>query len=134
MTTMITTLLRAMTFTLALVWLGAAACLAAEERSLRSPSGGEIRAVIIGIDAYQRVRPLNGAVADARDIEGALRRSGAQDVTALVDDKVTRSAVMSAVDGLIARSGPNDLVILSIAGHGAQEPERVKGTHPDGLE
>src|SRR5215475_8628006 len=131
MTTMITTLLRGMTLTLALVWLGAAASLAAEERSLRSPSGGEIRAIIVGIDAYQHVRQLNGAVADARDIEGALRRSGARDVTALVDGQVTRAAVMSAIDGVIARSGPRDLVILSIAGHGAQEPERVKGTHPD---
>lgn len=121
----------ALALTLVPAWLGS--CFA-EDRSLRSPSGGEIRAIIVGIDAYQHVRPLNGAVADARDIEGALRRSGAQDVTALVDSQVTRAAVMSAIDGLVARSGPRDLVILAIAGHGAQEPERVKGTHPDGLE
>jgi hypothetical protein len=118
---------------LSLSLLSAAACLA-QEHSLRSPGGGEVRALIIGIDAYRHVRPLNGAVADARDIEGALRRSGAQDVTALLDDQVTRAAVMSAIDGLIARSGPRDLVVLTLAGHGAQEPERVKGTHPDGLE
>ena len=31
--------------------------------------GGEVRGLIIGIDAYQHYRPLKGAVADARDIE-----------------------------------------------------------------
>ena len=118
---------------LSLGLLSAASCLA-EERALRSPGGGEVRALVIGIDAYRHVRPLNGAVADARDIEGALRQSGAQDVTALTDDQVTRAAVMKAIDGLVARSGPHDLVILTLAGHGSQEPERVKGTHPDGLE
>jgi hypothetical protein len=107
---------------------------AAEVHSLRSASGGEVRALIIGIDAYHHVRPLKGAVADARDIEGALRNSGARDVTALIDDAASRGAIMRAVDDLIARSGPRDLVIFSLAGHGSQEAERVAGSHPDGTE
>ncbi len=107
---------------------------AAEDRALRSPAGGEVRALVIGIDAYRHVRRLEGAAADARDIEGALRGAGAHDVTALIDDQVSRAAVLAAVQALIARSGPRDLVILSLAGHGAQEPERVVGSHPDGLE
>ena len=37
--------------------------------SLRSADGGSVRALIIGIDAYRHVKPLKGAVADARDIE-----------------------------------------------------------------
>lgn len=118
---------------LALGLLGAAAP-AADEHELRSPSGGEVRALVIGIDAYSHVRQLQGATADARDIEGALRASGARDVTALIDGEASRAAVLSALDGLIARTGPRDLVILSLAGHGAQEPERVAGSHPDGLE
>ena len=32
------------------------------------------------------------------------------------------------------RTRPNDLVFLSIAGHGTQEPERIKGSEPDGME
>jgi hypothetical protein len=101
---------------------------------LRSPSGGAVRALVIGIDAYRHVRPLKGAVADAVDIEDALRRTGVQDVTALIDAMADRSSVLSAINSLIARTGPRDLVILSLAGHGAQEPERVKGTQPDGVE
>jgi hypothetical protein len=101
---------------------------------LRSPNGGEVRALVIGIDAYRHVRPLKGAVADALDIQGSLRRTGVQDVTALIDDTADRSSVLSAMNRLIARTGPRDLVILSLAGHGAQEPERVRGTQPDGVE
>jgi hypothetical protein len=110
------------------------AALCDEGLQLRSPNGGVVRAVVIGIDAYRHVRPLKGAVADALDIEDALRKTGVQDVTALIDAMADRSSVVSAINNLIARSGPRDLVILSLAGHGAQEPERVKGSQPDGVE
>ena len=101
---------------------------------LRSPYGGEIRALVIGIDAYRHVRPLKGAVADARDIETSLRKSGVEDVTVLIDAKADRSSIVLSINHLLERTGPRDLVILSLAGHGAQEPERVKGTQPDGVE
>jgi Caspase domain len=110
------------------------AALCDQDVQLRSPNGGVVRALVVGIDAYRHVRPLKGAVADALDIESALRRTGVQDVTALIDAMADRSSVVSAINGLIARSGPRDLVVLSLAGHGAQEPERVRGTQPDGVE
>lgn len=101
---------------------------------LRSPYGGEVRALVIGIDAYRHVRPLKGAAADARDIESSLRRSGVEDVTALIDAKADRSSILSSINRLLERSSSRDLIILTIAGHGAQEPERVRGTQPDGVE
>jgi hypothetical protein len=114
--------------------LTVAAALSDESGVLRSPDGAEVRALVIGIDAYRHVRALKGAVADARDIEGALRRTGVHDVTALIDGQADRSSILSAIDRLTARTGPRDLVVLSLAGHGAQEPERVKGSQPDGVE
>lgn len=101
---------------------------------LRSADGGEVRALIIGIDAYRYYRPLKGAVADAQDIESALRRTGTRDITTLVNEKADRDSVLKAIDALVARTRPTDLVILSIAGHGTQEPEQVRGTEPDGME
>jgi hypothetical protein len=101
---------------------------------LRSPEGGEVRALVIGIDAYRNVRPLKGAVADARDIESALRRMGTRDVTALIDAQADRVSILRAIGELVQRTNSGDTVVLSIAGHGAQEPERVKGSHPDGME
>jgi hypothetical protein len=93
-----------------------------------------VRALVIGIDAYQFEPPLKGAVADALDIESTLRRSGVADVTALLDAASDRATVMGSLDGLLARSRPGDLVILSIAGHGVQEPEHFKGSQPDGMD
>jgi hypothetical protein len=110
------------------------AALGDQSRLLRSPDGGEVRGLIVGIDAYRNVRALKGAVADAQDIEEALRRTGVKDVTALIDAGANRAAILAAINRLIARTGPHDLVILSLAGHGAQEPERVRGSQPDGVE
>ncbi len=42
---------------------------AADNPVLQAGGGGEVRGLIIGIDAYQYYKPLKGAVADARDIE-----------------------------------------------------------------
>ena len=101
---------------------------------MRSPYGGEVRALVIGIDTYRHVKPLKGAVADARDIEDALRKTGVQDVTFLINANADRSTILSSFNNLIERTGPSDLVIITLAGHGAQEPERVRGTQPDGIE
>lgn len=91
---------------------------------LQSPNGGEIRALVIGIDAYQHVRELKGATADAQDISTSLKTAGVHDVTTLLDDAADRNAVLSAIYGLLQRTGPRDLVMITLAGHGAQEPEQ----------
>jgi hypothetical protein len=101
---------------------------------LKNPDGGTIRALVIGIDAYQHVRALKGSVADARDIEGALRSMGTADVVTLIDAQATRANVLKSISDLVQRTNPNDEIILSIAGHGAQEPETIKGSEPDGMQ
>jgi Caspase domain len=101
---------------------------------LLNPDGGEVRGLIIGIDAYEHVRQLKGAVADARDLEKSLRSMGIADITTLIDAGASRDGVIQAITNLVQRTGPNDLIVLSIAGHGAQEPETIKGSEPDGIE
>lgn len=101
---------------------------------LKNPDGAAIRALVIGIDAYQHVRPLKGSVADARDIEGALRSMGTTDVVTLIDGQADRTNVLQSISALVQRTNPNDQIILSIAGHGAQEPETIKGSEPDGMQ
>ena len=101
---------------------------------LQNPDGGAVRGLIIGIDAYQHVRQLKGAVADARDIEKSLRSMGVTDVTTLLDARASRDIILETISDFIQRTSPNDLVVLSIAGHGAQEPETVKGSEPDGFQ
>jgi Caspase domain len=106
----------------------------AQVAMLRPPQGGEIRALVIGVDAYQFVPPLRGAVADARDIESTLRSQGVRDITALYDAAADRATVVRTLGQLVQRSQSGDLVVLSIAGHGVQEPEHVKGSQPDGFD
>jgi Caspase domain len=107
---------------------------AAEGIQLSNPEGGEVRGLVIGIDAYQHVRPLRGAVADARDIQSTLKDVGVRDVTTLIDEQAERTVFLREIRALVQRTKPNDLIFLSIAGHGTQEPERVKGSEPDGME
>jgi hypothetical protein len=107
---------------------------AAEVFQISDPDGGEVRALVIGVDDYQHVRKLKGAAADARDIDATLKAMGVRDVTTLINDQVDRSSVLREVSALVERTKANDLIFLSIAGHGTQEPERVKGSEPDGME
>jgi hypothetical protein len=101
-------------------------------RSLVAPGSGAVRALVIGIDQYQHVNALRGAVADAHDIVAAFRRMGATDVTALIDRAADRAAVLTGLDALLARSQKGDLVVISLAGHGSKEDEHVKGSSRDG--
>ena len=106
---------------------------AAQDRTLRPPAG-EARALVIGIDAYQFEPPLKGAVADARDIEAALRGSGVKDVGSLLDAAADRASVLRSFNDLLSRSQAGDLIVLSIAGRGAQEPEHFKNSQASARE
>ena len=106
----------------------------AQTRALRAPGPGEVRALLVGLDAYRHVRPLKGAVADAADIDNALRKMGVRDITKMTDDAVTRVSLLREMNSLLGRTRSGDFVILAIAGHGAQEPERVRGSQPDGMD
>ena len=127
------TLLRLLQST-AIVTVLATTAATAQDTTLLSEDGRTVHGLLIGIDAYQKVRPLKGAAADARDIDGAMRKKGVTDIVTLIDADATRERVLSEVDALTKRINPGDLVVLTIAGHGTQEPERVKGSQPDGMD
>ncbi len=95
---------------------------------------GEFRALLVGIDAYKHVTPLKGSVADVRDLEGSLKQIGSRDVRVVLDGAATRGAVLSEFAGMVSRTNRGDTIFLSVSGHGAQEPERVKGSAPDGMD
>ena len=107
---------------------------AAGDLSISNPDGGDVRALVIGIDDYQHVRKLKGAVADATDIVTSLRSMGVGDVVELTNAQADRASVLREIGSLVERTKNNDLIFLSIAGHGTQEPERIKGSEPDGME
>jgi hypothetical protein len=124
------------------VWRTLAACLAlavslgasAEAPRIQAPSGGQIRALVVGIDNYMYVRRLKGAVADANDLREALVNAGVTDIKVLIDQEATRPTLLAELDRLANGAQPKDLVIISFAGHGTCRPESVKGTKPDGMD
>src|SRR4029078_6684175 len=83
----------------------------ADARVLEAAGGGEVRALIVGIDAYQHYRPLKGAVADARDIATALRSVGVKDVVTLIDAAADRAGLIGEIERLVSRTKANDLVL-----------------------
>jgi hypothetical protein len=99
-----------------------------------SPIWAASRALVIGIDDYAHVPKLRGAVADARDVDKVLRAMGVSQTRLMVDGEANRRAVLDAFEQLLAEVRPGDTVYLALAGHGAEEPERVKGSQTDGLD
>ena len=87
--------------------------------------------LVVGIDNYEHLPKLRGAVNDARDISQSLTELGADKVITLLDRDATRDAVMGAWNELTRLAKPGDTIIFSYAGHGGQEPERVPGSETD---
>ena len=101
---------------------------------LAAPAQAENRALVIGVDDYAHVPKLRGAVADALDVAQALRARGVTDARVLIDAQARRDRVLEAFEQLLGRVQPGDTVFIAIAGNGAREPERFKGSQPDGMD
>ncbi|PGH55413.1 hypothetical protein CRT60_19080 [Azospirillum palustre] len=108
--------------------------LAAGPMLAAGPARAEIAALVIGIDNYSRINPLQGAVNDARDIADALKGLGVRKLRLFVDGEAERSRIIAAWRQLIAETSPDSTLVLTFAGHGAQQPERVPGSEADGLD
>lgn len=100
--------------------------------ALAATDAGIAAALVVGINKYDRENALNGAVADADDIAGALRAAGVSDITVLRDGEATFKRIETAFAAMVERAGPGRRVLFSFSGHGAQEPEAIKGSEPDG--
>ena len=82
-------------------------------------------AVVIGIDRYDRMTNLEGAVRDARSTSELLRVMGFDRVYELFDEQATREKILELVGQTLRDEvGENDLVFVFFAGHGATETLR----------
>jgi hypothetical protein len=102
-----------------------------------SPAIGEAadRALVVGLDRYADptlLKPLGGAVADARDIASTFEALGFVDVVTLENEQATRSALLAEIERLAAAAQPGDRVFFTFAGHGMRTPARAPETEDDG--
>lgn len=92
-----------------------------------------IWAVIVGIDRYPKVRHLKYAVNDARAMYNHLIKFSqipSENVSLLLDQDATLTRLRSALGThLKNKAGPEDMVIIFFAGHGATEKDMMS---PDG--
>ncbi len=80
-------------------------------------------AVVIGIDQYQSLPQLGGAVRDAQKVAEALKEHGFS-VSLLLNGQATRAAITKLVgDQLPGQVGPQDRVLVYFAGHGLSRGE-----------
>ncbi len=101
------------------------------EAAVSSKFSGRKFAVVIGVSRYRfhdgGLRDLEYADADARAIRDFLQSPegggfAANDVLYLENEQATTDGVRAALTRFLPKAGPNDLVFLFIAGHGAPDP------------
>lgn len=88
-------------------------------------------AIVIGIDAYKNFPSLDGAANDANIVANALTTIGVKP-TVLLNGDATRNNIKKAWEDIAAQAKKGDTVYFTYAGHGAQQPERIKNTEEDG--
>lgn len=95
-------------------------------------SEARVHALVVGIDKYQHLPPLAGAVNDARDIAGALQGIADSKVTMLLNDDAGYTNIRQHWFAMLDRADRGDTVVFSYAGHGSRVPELVTGSEADG--
>lgn len=79
-------------------------------------------AVVIGINKYEKWSQLEFAVTDAMAVKDSFKKAGFDDITAILDEKATRSRILTILGhDLPQKTGRNDIVIIYFAGHGQTE-------------
>ena len=81
------------------------------------------RALLIGINEYQELPDLRGAINDLDLMEGLLTsRFGfaPENITRVTDTQATRAGILRALDELAERVQPEDVVYIHYSGHGSQ--------------
>jgi hypothetical protein len=103
---------------------------------MSNDAAGTKRALLIGIDAYERIKPLDGCVNDVhlmRDILAGGFGFSLENMTMLVNGEATRDGILTALDQFVDSVGDDDLVVIHYAGHGSQMTDR-EGDEPSGLD
>lgn len=80
-------------------------------------------ALIVGVGAYQQVRPLRGPVVDAKAVASYLQQlpGFTPNLLTITDEAATKTALIDGFQKHLAQAGPADTVLFYFAGHGAQE-------------
>jgi hypothetical protein len=98
-----------------------------------------IRAVLVGIDEYERddVPSLRGCVNDVALVRSLLKQYFQvpnEDLRVVVNGRATKAAIMERIAWTIARAEPGDVIVFYFSGHGSQVRDRNGDELTDGLD
>ncbi|MGQ0677605.1 MAG: caspase family protein [Rhodospirillales bacterium] len=92
---------------------------------LRNIDFGSFNAVVIGNNAYRKVKPLDTAANDARVVADVLRDTYKFNVDLVLDG--TRQQILEALYRMRAKLGEKDSLLIYYAGHGVVDKETGRG-------
>ena len=126
------TLLKHTTKTVIVGLMAATAVIASSETAATAQ-----RALLVGIGAYDHIRPLRGPARDIENVKAFLVEHWdfeADDIAVLTDAHATRERIVSAIETwLIDGTQPGDRAVFYYSGHGSQMPDS-DGDEEDGLD
>ena len=98
-----------------------------------------IRAVLVGIDEYERddVPSLSGCVNDVALVRSLLRQYFQvpnEDLRVVVNGRATKANILERIAVTIARAEPGDVIVFYFSGHGSQIRDRNGDELTDGLD
>ena len=85
------------------------------------PAAADNHALLVGINAYQHVRPLKGAVNDIVRFQEVLERDLnflPRNIRVLTNEQATRENILAALDALASDTRAGDTVFWYYSGHG----------------
>lgn len=85
------------------------------------------RALLIGINAYQSVRSLQGCVNDITNLRLILKEQLGytnEEIRVLIDSRATKGAIEERLAWLVSGAKRGDLLVLHFSGHGSQVRDR----------
>ncbi|KAA2238774.1 hypothetical protein F0L74_21400 [Chitinophaga agrisoli] len=88
---------------------------------------GKLRALLIGINDYDKVNRLTGCLHDVEEMERYLRERSsfspaAEDIRILRNEEATRANIIEGIHSFLAEGAqPEDTLMLYYSGHGVQE-------------
>ena len=88
---------------------------------------GNVYGLVIGVDEYEHLGNLGGAVNDARDVSHALEALNARELRVLLDRDATREAIFRHWYDLTELAGQDDTLIFHYAGHGGRQNAILEG-------
>jgi len=96
------------------------------------PVQAKVFSLVVGIDAYTHITPLQGAVNDAVDIAAAVSGLNPDKLVVLINEDASRDKILSTWRGFLEEADAGDTIIFTFAGHGASEDAAYPETEEDG--